>query len=147
VFWTGIASSGNVLRRALRKLGLAVLLGAGLANGAGAWVGNAKSSPSTPELTAATVTLAALPAQAQSTHQLILSGGPFPFSKDGSVFGNRERLLPARERGQYREYTVPTPGATDRGARRIVCAGSPPTKPQTCYYTDDHYASFRRIEP
>jgi ribonuclease T1 len=147
VFWTGLASSGGTLRRALRKWGLAAALGVGLAGGAGAWVGNKAAEPSAPELTAAAVTLAELPAQAQSTHRLIISGGPFPYSKDGSVFGNREHLLPSRPRGQYREYTVPTPGAADRGARRIVCAGLPPSQPQACYYTDDHYASFRRIEP
>lgn len=87
----------------------------------------------------------ALPVEARATHQLILSGGPFPHSKDGTVFGNRERILPARPRGQYREYTVRTPGAQNRGARRIVCGGLPPTKPDVCYYTADHYASFRRI--
>jgi ribonuclease T1 len=101
----------------------------------------------TPEAAAAVpaVALAALPQEAQETHQRILSGGPFPYQKDGTVFGNRERLLPARSRGHYREYTVKTPGATDRGARRIVCGGSPPNRPEACYYTDDHYASFSRI--
>jgi ribonuclease T1 len=87
----------------------------------------------------------ALPAEAQQTLRLIRSGGPFPYSKDGTVFGNRERLLPRRERGYYREYTVRTPGTRNRGARRIVCGGSPPTKPETCYYTQDHYVSFQRI--
>jgi len=86
-----------------------------------------------------------LPPQAQATHRLILSGGPFPYRKDGTVFGNRERLLPMRTRGHYREYTVPTPGSPDRGARRIVCGGDAPTQPEACYYTADHYASFRRI--
>jgi ribonuclease T1 len=94
-----------------------------------------------------TVSLAQLPPQAQRTEQLIRAGGPFPYAKDGVVFGNRERLLPRRERGHYREYTVPTPGARNRGARRIVCGGTPPTKPEACFYTDDHYASFRRIVP
>lgn len=91
------------------------------------------------------VRLAELPPEAVKTHRLILSGGPFPYSKDGSVFGNRERLLPAHPRGFYREYTVRTPGASNRGARRIVCGGRPPTQPESCYYTADHYASFRRI--
>lgn len=72
-------------------------------------------------------------------------GGPFPYSKDGSVFGNRERQLPARTRGYYREYTVRTPGSRDRGARRIVCGGAAPKAPDACFYTDDHYTSFRRI--
>jgi ribonuclease T1 len=94
-----------------------------------------------------TVALADLPSQARQTHQLILKGGPFPYAKDGTVFGNRERLLPRQPRGYYREYTVKTPGSRDRGARRIVCGGSPPTQPQACYYTADHYASFNRIVP
>lgn len=89
--------------------------------------------------------LAELPAQAQTTYRLILVGGPFPYSKDGIVFGNRERRLPAQARGYYREYTVKTPGAHDRGARRIVCGGVPPTRPEACYFTADHYTSFRRI--
>ena len=99
----------------------------------------AKESPQ------ATVALAQLPAEAQATERLIRSGGPFPYGKDGTVFGNRERLLPAHPRGYYREYTVRTPGARDRGARRIVCGGRQPTEPEACYYTADHYASFRRI--
>jgi ribonuclease T1 len=93
------------------------------------------------------VSLAALPAEAQHTERLIRSGGPFPYGKDGSVFGNRERLLPLQPRGHYREYTVHTPGARDRGARRIVCGGSQPREPEACFYTEDHYASFKRITP
>lgn len=93
----------------------------------------------------ATVALTALPPEAQATDRLIRSGGPFPYPKDGSVFGNRERQLPAQRRGYYREYTVTTPGARNRAAKRIVCGGYQITTPQTCYYTDDHYASFRRI--
>lgn len=92
-----------------------------------------------------TVALQALPAEAQQTKRLITAGGPFPYSKDGVVFGNRERLLPRRERGFYREYTVPTPGSRDRGARRIVCGGQRLTAPDACYYTADHYASFKLI--
>ena len=92
-----------------------------------------------------TVSLAQLPEQARQTEQLIRSGGPFPYSKDGTVFGNRERLLPREKRGYYREYTVKTPGSRDRGARRIVCGGEKPAAPDACYYTADHYASFRRI--
>lgn len=91
------------------------------------------------------VALQALPAEARHTRQLILTGGPFPYQKDGTVFGNRERQLPRRDRGYYREYTVPTPGERDRGARRIVCGGWVPTKPEACFYTADHYASFQRI--
>jgi ribonuclease T1 len=93
-----------------------------------------------------TVSLAELPPEGVETYRLIRQGGPFPYEKDGAVFGNRERLLPAQKRGYYREYTVPTPGGRDRGTRRIVCGG-PPTTPDACYYTADHYASFRRIVP
>ena len=92
----------------------------------------------------ATVQLAELPRQGRETYELIRLGGPFPFEKDGTVFGNRERLLPANKRGYYREYTVRTPGSRDRGARRIVCGG-PSRTPHACYYTADHYASFRQI--
>ncbi len=88
--------------------------------------------------------LAGLPPEAVETLGLIQRGGPFPYRKDGSVFHNRERLLPERARGYYREYTVPTPGSRDRGARRIVSGGNPP---EVFYYTADHYRSFRRIEP
>ncbi len=91
------------------------------------------------------VALSSLPKEAQQTQRLIRSGGPFPYAKDGSVFGNRERLLPRRERGFYREYTVSTPGARNRGARRIICGGRQPTDPEACFYTADHYASFRQI--
>jgi ribonuclease T1 len=91
------------------------------------------------------VALAELPPEAQQTEKLIRAGGPFPYTKDGTTFGNRERLLPRRDRGYYREYTVRTPGSRDRGARRIVCGGAPPVRPEVCYYTEDHYASFRRI--
>ena len=76
---------------------------------------------------------------------MIRSGGPFAHAKDGSVFGNRERALPRQARGYYREYTVKTPGARDRGARRIVCGGRETRTPNACYYTADHYASFKRI--
>lgn len=92
------------------------------------------------------VPLQALPVQGQETYQLILRGGPFPYEKDGSVFGNRERILPGQKRGFYREYTVRTPGERNRGARRIVCGGQAST-PEVCYYTADHYDSFRRIVP
>ena len=94
---------------------------------------------------AGTVALAELPAEAQSVHAAIRSGGPFAYSKDGSVFGNRERFLPIQTKGYYREYTVKTPGAADRGARRIVCGGTVPVAPAACYYTADHYSSFQRI--
>ena len=81
-----------------------------------------------------------LPAEARETLARIKAGGPFPYAQDGSTFRNREKRLPQRSRGCYREYTVQTPGAKDRGARRIVagCGGE-------FYYTEDHYRSFRRI--
>ncbi|WP_392424023.1 ribonuclease domain-containing protein [Barrientosiimonas humi] len=88
----------------------------------------------------ATVAAADLPPEARETMRLIERDGPFPYRQDGSVFGNRERLLPIEPRGYYREYTVRTPGENDRGARRIVAARN-----GTLYYTDDHYDSFRRI--
>ena len=126
----------------IQKLGLAVLAAGALTTGA------ALAKESTPASNdVATVRLSDLPPQAQTVERLIHAGGPFPNAKDGSVFGNRERILPARPRGEYREYTVRTPGARDRGARRIVCGGRQATAPDTCYYTDDHYASFRRIVP
>lgn len=90
-----------------------------------------------------TVAAAELPREARDTLALIRKGGPYAYAKDGSVFSNRERILPRQPRGYYREYTVRTPGARDRGARRIICGG-----PQqlTCFYTGDHYASFRIIK-
>ena len=94
----------------------------------------------------AVVTIDQLPEQGRSTYQRIYQGGPFLHEKDGVVFGNRERLLPAHKRGYYREYTVITPGSKDRGARRIVCGGAS-TNPDACFYTADHYASFRKIVP
>jgi len=90
------------------------------------------------------VALVDLPQEARDTLALIRRGGPFRYRQDGSVFGNREKKLPARERGYYREYTVPTPGAKDRGARRIV-AGADVRTSGEYYYSDDHYNSFRRI--
>ncbi|MDR5814458.1 ribonuclease [Caballeronia sp. LZ033] len=92
----------------------------------------------------ATVRIAQLPKQAATTLRLIEAGGPFPYEMDGVVFGNRERVLPRHPRGYYHEYTVPTPRARDRGARRIVCGG-PRRQIGECFYTDDHYTSFKRI--
>ncbi len=92
-----------------------------------------------------TVSLSELPAEAQRVYQAIHTGGPFDDPKDGFVFANREHRLAAKPRGFYREYTVAAPGAHNRGARRIVCGGNPPAHPAACFYTDDHYASFRRI--
>jgi len=103
------------------------------------------AQPPGPVTASDSVALAELPREARLTETLIRAGGPFPYAKDGTTFGNRERLLPRRARGYYREYTVPTPGTSDRGVRRIVCGGAPAEQPEVCYYSDDHYASFRRI--
>jgi ribonuclease T1 len=93
------------------------------------------------------VQLSELPTEVRTVDHAIRSGGPFAYPKDGIVFANRERILPPERRGFYREYTVATPGARDRGARRIVCGGKQPSAPVACYYSNDHYASFHRITP
>ena len=97
----------------------------------------------------ASIALAELPPEATQTLRLIRHGGPFPYPRnDGVVFGNFERRLPAQPRGYYREYTVPTPGSRDRGARRIIAGEGVERNVATSgeyYYTDDHYRSFRRI--
>jgi ribonuclease T1 len=118
-------------RRALAAFFLAL---AAVATGAFAQRGPA------PERPAGEVRLAELPPEAIATLELIRKGGPFPYAKDGSVFGNREGLLPKQKRGYYREYTVHTPKVRTRGARRIVRGAS-----GELFYTDDHYNSFRRI--
>lgn len=105
------------------------------------------TAPAAPTTGLPVVALSALPAQARQVHQQIHRGGPFRYEKDGTVFGNRERLLPRQPRGFYREYTVPTPGVRHRGARRIVCGGQIVHQPETCFYTEDHYLSFREIDP
>jgi len=86
------------------------------------------------------IAAADLPREAREMLRLIEQNGPFPYERDGTVFGNFEKRLPARERGYYREYTVRTPGVKHRGARRIVAG-----KGGERYYTDDHYQSFRRV--
>ena len=95
------------------------------------------------------VSLAELPPEARHTLNLIQRGGPFPYPhKDGSTFGNFEKRLPRQARGYYREYTVPTPGSRDRGARRLIAGSGRNGNVATSgeyYYTDDHYRSFRRI--
>jgi ribonuclease T1 len=99
----------------------------------------ARTSTDAPEVAAA-----ALPREARDVLAAIRAGGPYRYERDGVVFGNREKLLPAQARGYYHEYTVPTPGAKNRGARRIVCGGAK-TAPSACWYTADHYQSFARI--
>lgn len=127
----GIMRTIDFRRMAMRLL---VCLFAGLA-AAGATARAPLSEPRIAEIAAT-----ALPAEARLTLALIQRGGPFPFRRDGSAFQNRERRLPERPYGYYREFTVPTPGARDRGARRII-SGSP----GEYYFTPDHYRSFRRI--
>lgn len=127
------------IHQKIKKLGLALVVAAACA-------APALAKPETANtLSGSEVALAALPPEARQTDKLIRAGGPFPYSKDGTVFGNRERLLPRKARGYWREYTVKTPGAHNRGARRIVCGGEQPATPDACYYTADHYASFQRI--
>ncbi len=145
MFSTGSAAWGSAPRQAIRKWGLAAAASAFVVAGLLSVTAAQARTPEKPQDSLPTVALASLPEQARQTYDRVLSGGPFPYRKDGSVFGNRERLLPGKTRGYYREYTVPTPGSADRGARRIVCGGPQPTEPEACFYTADHYASFRLI--
>ena len=89
----------------------------------------------------------AFPKPAQETYGLIQQGGPFPYEKDGVVFYKNERQIPQQKRGYYHEYTVKTAATRNRGAIRIVCGGAKVKAPDACYYTDNHYASFKRIMP
>ena len=130
------------MARLAAALRLALLLA--LAWGCGFSVQAREPSPGS---AIAAIALAELPAEARHTLELIRRGGPFPFPhKDGSTFGNFEKRLPVAPRGYYREYTVPTPGSTDRGARRIVAGGGDRGATSSeYYYTGDHYRTFRRI--
>lgn len=103
----------------------------------------APAAPSPRQAPAAASLPSFLPPEARDTLALIARGGPFPNRQDGTVFGNREGLLPAQPRGYYHEYTVNTPGLDYRGARRIITGGNPPV---VYYYTDDHYRTFRAFE-
>jgi ribonuclease T1 len=128
--------------QALRKTGLfltvavAAVLSTGPALAKGPFGGSADLD---------SVMLSQLPPEARTTYRLILAGGPFSHHQDGVVFGNRERILPREPRGFYHEYTVDTPGSRDRGARRIVCGGTQRTSPDACFYTGDHYSTFKQI--
>jgi ribonuclease T1 len=93
-----------------------------------------------PSPAAGEIAAAQLPKEARDTLALIRKGGPYPYAKDGAAFGNREARLPKQKRGYYREYTVKTPGERTRGARRIIAG-----RAGEYWYTDDHYATFRRI--
>ena len=130
----------NKAAKALRAWGFSCVIGTVLA--ASPWTVHARQSNDA--ASAQVVALSDLPRNGRAVYALILAGGPFAHDKDGVVFGNRERFLPVSKRGYYREYTVRTPGVRHRGARRIVCGGVR-TRPDACYYTADHYASFRRI--
>jgi ribonuclease T1 len=110
----------------------------------GAFARDYTAPADTPAQVQGTIAAAQLPREAVNTLNLIAAGGPYPYEKDGIVFGNRERLLTPHKRGYYHEYTVPTPRARNRGARRIVCGG-PSGRTDNCYYSDDHYTSFKRI--
>ena len=113
--------------------------------GVGISIGTAQAKGFSAEGTLETVSVAELPRQGQQVYALIAQGGPFAYDKDGVVFGNREQQLPKYKRGYYREYTVKTSGVRSRGAKRIVCGGLQVQFPDACYYTEDHYSSFRKI--
>ena len=133
---------GSLVKKCAKSAFMAVLFSLGLML---AGTGLVHGKGPVPSLGSDMIAVAQLPAQGQDMMKKIYAGGPFKYDKDGVVFGNRERILPAKNRGFYREYTVKTPGERTRGARRIVCGGLKPTAPEACYYTDDHYASFRKI--
>jgi ribonuclease T1 len=151
LYAVGAASRCGDVGSATWGLLLKLLLLVAFALGAAACAREEPASPArAPATPIAEVSLEALPTQARQTLALIEQGGPFPYRKDGSVFANRERLLPRQPHGYYTEYTVPTPGSRDRGARRIVAGKGATGNPATSgeyYYTDDHYQSFRRIRP
>ncbi len=126
-----------VRARTLLRAGALLALAAALAGAPAAF---ARGAPDALPAVAA----ADLPREARDVLALIRAGGPFRYERDGVVFGNREGLLPKQPRGYYHEYTVPTPGVRNRGARRIVCGGAP-AAPTACWYTADHYQSFARI--
>ena len=130
-----------VIPKALSKLALT-----GFLLGASCFSISVHARTSAPVDRAEAMAVSEMPRQGAETYERIFKGGPFAYEKDGVVFGNRERLLPSQKRGYYREYTVKTPGSRDRGARRIVCGGQPKA-PDACYYTADHYSSFRKIVP
>lgn len=140
------ARCGTVLRLLLALiLSVLVACGNGGSSGessaqAGATAANSGSPAVAPRVGVNEIDVRNLPPEAQTVLQLIKKGGPFYYAQDGTVFSNREGILPGKSQGYYHEYTVPTPGAKDRGARRIIAG-----KGGEYYYTDDHYRSFKRI--
>jgi guanyl-specific ribonuclease Sa len=121
---------------------LVIALAVGYAIKAGNSDDSARPAASASPSATGAVALSSLPSQARTTIALIERGGPFPYPRnDGAAFHNNEHLLPRRPDGYYREYTVPTPGSPDRGARRIIAGG-----PGEFWYTDDHYETLRRVD-
>ena len=118
----------------------AALIALAAAAAIAAWPAGAQKLPAPPAVEMVLVDLGELPKEARDTIVLIHKGGPFPYAKDGAVFGNREGRLPPQKRGYYREYTVKTPGERTRGARRIIAGAG-----GELFYTDDHYNHFRRV--
>ena len=127
VLWTRLRAGATA------ALAAVLVLLAPFAGNSAAW---ARGSTAEPPV----IQLSELPSEARQTIVLISRRGPFPYERDGAVFGNFEGLLPRHERGYYREYTVRTPGLAHRGARRIIAG-----RGGELYYTDDHYRSFKRI--
>ncbi len=123
-------------------VGFAVILqcGGGYGQGGAAWAYSHGGGKYGKVRDISTIDVSQLPPEAKDTLKLIKQGGPFPFRKDGTVFGNREGRLPRRSKGYYKEYTVKTPASRDRGARRIIAGND-----GEYYYTDDHYNTFRLI--
>jgi ribonuclease T1 len=134
--------SGRIPALALGAALLAALAAEAAPTGALAQAPGAALARSAGRRPVPVVSASELPPEARRTLELITRGGPFPHPRDGVVFSNRERRLPRRPRGYYREYTVPTPGARDRGARRIVAGEA-----GEAYYSDDHYRTFVRVAP
>lgn len=130
----------TTLRRFLQPLNILIILSFLFASGTASAEGGAFNKL-LEQKQGDTIAVNQLPAEAQQTLKLIKQGGPFPYSRDGVIFGNREKRLPKQPRGYYKEYTVKTPGARNRGARRIIASSK-----GDYFYTDDHYETFRQIK-
>ena len=137
--------------RALKGISTALLAATLLVAGGSPSLAEARGShPAETSFSGDTIAVAQLPPEGRRTLAAIQAGGPFPYAKDGAVFGNFEKQLPQRPRGYYREYTVDTPFARNRGPRRIVAGEGPARDVRQSgeyYYSDDHYRSFRQIRP